>query len=97
MRRCQAPFLDFRGPIFGLMALAVVSFAHADESSQTQEAQSIPAKQTQLKPKTTKAKRRATTREKETEGTEAPDRFEADTVIKSQYQLDGKQLEVDPD
>lgn len=37
------------------------------------------------------------TREKETEGTEAPDRFEADTVIKSQYKLDGKQLEVDPD
>jgi hypothetical protein len=36
-------------------------------------------------------------REKETEGTEAPDRFEADTVIKSQYKLDGKPLEVDPD
>jgi len=37
------------------------------------------------------------TREKETEGTEAADRFEADTVIKSKYHLDGQQLEVDPD
>jgi hypothetical protein len=37
------------------------------------------------------------TREKETEGTQAPNRFEADTVIKSKYQLDGQPLEVDPD
>lgn len=37
------------------------------------------------------------TREKETEGTEAPDRFEADTVIKSQYRQGDEQLEVDPD
>jgi hypothetical protein len=36
-------------------------------------------------------------REKETEGTEAPNRFEADTVIKSQYKLNGEPLEVDPD
>lgn len=36
-------------------------------------------------------------REKEAEGTQAPNRFEADTVIKSQYQLDGQPLEVDPD
>lgn len=36
-------------------------------------------------------------REKEIEGTEARDRFQADTVIKSKYQLNGDQLEVDPD
>ncbi len=36
-------------------------------------------------------------REKEAEGTEAPDRFKADTVIKSQYKLHGEPLEVDPD
>ena len=35
--------------------------------------------------------------EKEAEGTEAPNRFEADTVIKSKFQLDGQPLEVDPD
>ena len=34
---------------------------------------------------------------KETEGTTAPNRFEADTVVKSQYRLDGQPLEVDPD
>lgn len=36
-------------------------------------------------------------REKEAEGTEAPDRFQADTVIKSKYELNGVPLEVDPD
>ena len=35
--------------------------------------------------------------EKDAEGTEAADRFEADTVIKSKYKLDGQSLEVDPD
>ncbi|MEK6706985.1 MAG: hypothetical protein AABZ06_14500 [Bdellovibrionota bacterium] len=36
-------------------------------------------------------------REKEVEGTEALDRFEADTIIKSKYQYNGEYLEVDPD
>jgi hypothetical protein len=36
-------------------------------------------------------------REKEAEGTQAPNRFEADTVIKSKYELNGQPLEVDPD
>jgi len=35
--------------------------------------------------------------EKEAEGTKAPNRFEAEIVIKSQYTLDGQPLEVDPD
>jgi hypothetical protein len=34
---------------------------------------------------------------KETDGTTAANRFQAETVIKSQYKLDGEQLEVDPD
>ena len=34
---------------------------------------------------------------KDAEGTAAPNRFEVETVIKSQYTLDGKPLEVDPD
>ncbi len=37
------------------------------------------------------------TGDKETEGTQARNRFEADTVIRSKYQLNGEQLEVDPD
>ena len=32
-----------------------------------------------------------------TEGTEAPNRFEADPVIKSRYESNGRALEVDPD
>jgi len=36
-------------------------------------------------------------REKDADGTEAPNRFQADTVIKSQYKLNGQPLEVDPD
>lgn len=34
---------------------------------------------------------------REAEGTEALGRFQADTVIHSEYYLDGRQLEVDPD
>ena len=34
---------------------------------------------------------------KETEGSVAPGRFEAETILKSQYHLNGQQLEVDPD
>ncbi|MBU6375773.1 MAG: hypothetical protein KGQ59_07245 [Bdellovibrionales bacterium] len=52
-----------------------------------------PSPQAQKSP--TKKKTREAT--KDTEGTVALDRFEADTVIKSQYTLDGKPLEVDPD
>lgn len=36
-------------------------------------------------------------REKETEGTEARNRFQADTVLKSKYEHNGQPLEVDPD
>ncbi len=47
--------------------------------------------------KTLKKKGKRSRAETEAEGTEAPNRFEADTVIKSRYQLNGEQLEVDPD
>jgi hypothetical protein len=36
-------------------------------------------------------------REKEADGTEARNRFKADPVLKSRYQLNGEPLEVDPD
>ena len=36
-------------------------------------------------------------REKENDGTEARNRFQADPVIKSKYELNGESLEVDPD
>ncbi len=47
---------------------------------------------------TAKGKRlRERVQQKDAEGTEALGRFEADTVIKSKYHLDGQPLEVDPD
>jgi hypothetical protein len=42
-------------------------------------------------------KKRKARVEQDAEGTEALGRFKADTVIKSQYRLNGEQLEVDPD
>lgn len=36
-------------------------------------------------------------REKEAEGTQAPNRFESDITIKSRYQYGGQSLEVDTD
>jgi hypothetical protein len=53
-----------------------------------------PSSQPRSKPS---SKKRVKNREKETEGTEAADRFEANTVIKSKYELNGEHLEVDPD
>lgn len=47
-----------------------------------------------IKKRRTRGKRAS---EKETDGSEAPNRFEADTVIKSKYTLHGEPLEVDPD
>jgi hypothetical protein len=44
-----------------------------------------------------KSKGSKRTREKDADGSQAPDRFQADTVIKSQYKLNGQPLEVDPD
>jgi len=35
--------------------------------------------------------------QKENDGTEAPGRFESNTILKSEYQLNGQSLEVDPD
>lgn len=46
----------------------------------------------QVKPKTKRVRG-----EKEAEGTQAADRFEANTVLKSKYRLNGEFLEVDPD
>jgi hypothetical protein len=51
-------------------------------------------------PKTRKdTKHRKVTRgeNRENEGTTAPERFEGNTILKSQYFLNGQSLEVDPD
>lgn len=60
---------------------------------------STPVGESPKKPRSSKeAKKRKGSRvEKDAEGTEAADRFEANTVIKSKYRLNGEVLEVDPD
>jgi hypothetical protein len=53
----------------------------------------IPSKRVPV----TSAKRGHRHEQKETEGTEALDRFKAETILKSVYSSGGKPLEVDPD
>jgi hypothetical protein len=68
------------------------SWAHAEggeDGAQPEPEQSAPAH--------LKSKKAPVKSEKETDGTTAANRFEADTVIKSQYKHEGEQLEVDPD
>lgn len=74
---------------------------HAEEStdaeapaSQVESAESSPSKATAPSAQPKRGKRPG---EKETDGSQAPNRFEADTVIKSKYRVDGQPLEVDPD
>ncbi|OFZ19722.1 MAG: hypothetical protein A2X94_16845 [Bdellovibrionales bacterium GWB1_55_8] len=82
------------GTILLITAIAWgVQRAEAEESLD-REVQPDPKPSPVPDPKQVKGKRGI---EKETEGTNAPNRFEADTVIKSRYQLDGEPLEVDPD
>lgn len=45
----------------------------------------------------TRKKNRRRYRERSTEGTKAPKQFSAESVIKSEYKINGRRLEVDPD
>ncbi len=56
-----------------------------------------PAAPPRASKKTSRPSKGRRPREKEAEGSEARDRFQADTVLKSKYQLNGEPLEVDPD
>ena len=67
---------------------AVVSLGFADEAPPQSEPKNVD------QPK--KPKRRHV-REKEAEGTQAPNRFDADINLKSKYEYNGKSLEVDTD
>ena len=63
----------------------------ADESSEP----AVPAPEsTSAAPNPAKGRRGL---DKDTEGTKAPNRFQGDSVIKSQYHFNGEPLEVDPD
>jgi hypothetical protein len=93
-----ASFAQEAGEISGLKGLAVPEPEASPmvEVSPSSSPQGIPQASPSAKPsqKSQKGKR---IREKEAEGSEAADRFQADTVIKSRYELNGQSLEVDPD
>lgn len=70
--------------------------AAASEGAPSQTVFQKPKVEVRSEKKSSAAKGKRS-REKEDEGTQAPQRFEADTVIKSKYELNGQSLEVDPD
>ena len=78
-----------------ILLSAAVSRAEEAAAPAPPPAAAAPAKKAvQLKKRGPKGKQ---VREKEIEGSEARNRFQADTVLKSQYQQHGESLEVDPD
>jgi len=82
------------GLLVGAYFLSTTRIVSADEGDDSDS--EAPAAST--KHKTAFARERVNKGEnKETDGTTAANRFQAETVIKSQYKLDGEQLEVDPD
>jgi hypothetical protein len=85
-----------------LLGLVGFSGARAEESPAEVAAPSpVPVPSTipeVMKRKSPLIQKRGKRREqKETEGSEAPNRFEADTILKSPYVDGGQPLEVDPD
>lgn len=85
-----ASFIVSTGVILGL-----------SEGAGATEASPTPLPSVTVKESKTKSpliqKRGKRREQKETEGTEAPERFEADPILKSPYSIDGQPLEVDPD
>lgn len=81
---------------YWIIILIISVFPQASRAEEILQPTALPTAQSQevSKKKTLKGKR---TSEKEAEGTQAPNRFEANTVIKSKYQVNGEPLEVDPD
>lgn len=73
-------------------------FAVADEATPAQDAEPTPSVSESPAPSEPQKKPKGrVAREKEAEGTQAPNRFDADIIFKSKYELNGKPLEVDTD
>jgi hypothetical protein len=81
------------GILVGALLLNTVRTVVADEGDDA-DTEAAPASSHR---KGNFSRERVNKGDKETDGTTAANRFQAETVIKSQYKLDGEQLEVDPD
>lgn len=66
-------------------------------SPATESAEEVKDSSSDQTVRPSKKKKGKVSREKETEGTEAPSHFQADSVIKSKYHSGGESMEVDPD
>jgi hypothetical protein len=75
--------------LFLISGVSEVAYAAEDEEDSKKDEPKEEVQKTRLRGKST--------REKEAEGTKAPNRFESEVVIKSKYKHDGESLEVDPD
>jgi hypothetical protein len=80
--------------VLWIVALAPATLWGEGATPTASPAPAPAAPSTTSKPRTVKGKQ---AREKDNEGTEARNRFQADTVLKSKYQFNGEPLEVDPD
>ena len=87
-----------------LVCILLLSSAWADKSVRADEDEALPpgvrsspAPSASALPLKKTSRRSGDPAFKEADGSAAPNRFEAETVIKSSYTLDGKPLEVDPD
>ena len=80
------------GLILSLMVLGASVRAEVAPSETSDKKVPEPAPSSEEKPKPVKGR---VPREKEAEGTQAPNRFDTDTIIKSKYELNGQSLEVD--
>ena len=81
--------------LVGAFLLSTTRVVSADEGDDADTEAPAPAASAHRKG--TFSRERVNKGDKETDGTTAANRFQAETVIKSQYKLDGEQLEVDPD
>ena len=77
--------------VSGLILISLTGLASPVQPRASDEPVSSPS------PRPKRSAKGKVTRDKDAEGTEARDRFQADTVIKSKYEADGEPLEVDPD
>lgn len=86
----------FLGALTGPAFLMPTALAESANEAVSEKA-SIGSQTADLPTSADKPKKKKRREQKETEGSEAPGRFEAETILKSRYQLNGEQLEVDPD
>ncbi len=77
--------------------LLTLSFTPMTLASETPQPVQSVQPQKAKKIRNAKKLKEGKVREKEAEGSQAPNRFEMDPVIKSKYQSNGVPLEVDPD